>query len=174
MPISLPVSKTIISSSGWGIPITNEVNRLTPLVDAAAKGLVYHHESPDASQPTTSTNMVVPGFPGPNVNMKANRAYLVTAHLSLIVNPGPANYCQFWIRAVRSGSDVISPSAMVYGSNLMAFLTLPWIYTLTVDAAVALSLYFGVYFGGGTAQIRNDLVKPKLMVQDIGPYIAPV
>jgi hypothetical protein len=29
MPIPIPVTKTIISSPVWGIPITNEVNRLT-------------------------------------------------------------------------------------------------------------------------------------------------
>lgn len=35
MAILRPVTKTLISSSSWGIPITDEVNRLTPLVDAA-------------------------------------------------------------------------------------------------------------------------------------------
>lgn len=34
MAVPLPVTKTIISTTNWGIPITNEVNRLTPIVDA--------------------------------------------------------------------------------------------------------------------------------------------
>lgn len=33
MPITRPTTKTIISTTGWGIPITDELNRLTPLVD---------------------------------------------------------------------------------------------------------------------------------------------
>lgn len=31
MPIPIPVTKTKISTLGWGIPMTNEVNRLTAL-----------------------------------------------------------------------------------------------------------------------------------------------
>lgn len=38
MAILRPVTKTLISSSSWGIPITDEVNRLTPLVDGAKAG----------------------------------------------------------------------------------------------------------------------------------------
>lgn len=34
MAISRPTTKTIISTSGWGVPITDEVNRMTPLVIA--------------------------------------------------------------------------------------------------------------------------------------------
>lgn len=34
MPIPRPTTKTIISTTGWGIPVTDEVNRLTPLVDS--------------------------------------------------------------------------------------------------------------------------------------------
>lgn len=34
MPISRPTTKTIISTTGWGIPITDEVNRLTPQSDS--------------------------------------------------------------------------------------------------------------------------------------------
>lgn len=33
MAIARPVTKTIISTTAWGIPITDEVNRLSPLVD---------------------------------------------------------------------------------------------------------------------------------------------
>lgn len=33
MAILRPVTKTLISSSSWGVPITDEVNRLSPLVD---------------------------------------------------------------------------------------------------------------------------------------------
>lgn len=36
MSIPIPVTKTRISTTNWGIPITNEVNRLTPLVDKQA------------------------------------------------------------------------------------------------------------------------------------------
>lgn len=35
MAITPPVTDQEISSSGWGIPITNEVNRMTPLVTTA-------------------------------------------------------------------------------------------------------------------------------------------
>jgi hypothetical protein len=35
-PIPIPVTKTKIATVPWGIPITNEVNRLTPLVDGLA------------------------------------------------------------------------------------------------------------------------------------------
>jgi hypothetical protein len=35
MAILRPITKTLISSASWGIPITDEVNRLTPLVDGA-------------------------------------------------------------------------------------------------------------------------------------------
>lgn len=34
MPISRPTTKTIISTQGWGIPITDEVNRLTTQSDS--------------------------------------------------------------------------------------------------------------------------------------------
>jgi hypothetical protein len=33
MAIQVPISKTIISTTQWGIPITNEVNRVAGLVD---------------------------------------------------------------------------------------------------------------------------------------------
>jgi hypothetical protein len=33
MAIVRPTTKTLISTTNWGIPITDEVNRLTPLVD---------------------------------------------------------------------------------------------------------------------------------------------
>jgi hypothetical protein len=33
MAIPIPVTKTLIATVPWGIPITNEVNRLGPLVD---------------------------------------------------------------------------------------------------------------------------------------------
>lgn len=33
MAIVRPITKTLISSATWGVPITDEVNRLSPLVD---------------------------------------------------------------------------------------------------------------------------------------------
>lgn len=33
MAIARPTTKTIISTTGWGVPITDEVNRLSPIVD---------------------------------------------------------------------------------------------------------------------------------------------
>lgn len=38
MAITPPVAGQEISATAWGIPITNEVNRLTPLVDSMAVG----------------------------------------------------------------------------------------------------------------------------------------
>lgn len=36
MAIPIPVSRTKIATASWGIPITNEVNRLTPIADTNA------------------------------------------------------------------------------------------------------------------------------------------
>lgn len=72
MAIPLPVTKTVISTTNWGIPITNEVNRLTPLVDAAAfakpatkqltSGTFFNIDS--TTKLVTGMEIVMPARPG--------------------------------------------------------------------------------------------------------------
>ena len=59
MAIPIPITQSKIATAPWGIPITNEVNRLTALTTATAPGVYATAAARDAAIPVPSAGMQV-------------------------------------------------------------------------------------------------------------------
>ena len=112
MAIPIPVTKTRISTTNWGIPITNEVNRLTPLVDK--------HETNWPRVAYFKTTTPQSGFDGTQrlsslaatttFQVKPTNAYLVAAGFMFLSNPA-----EMWTLSLKT----IAGGTIPAGTNLL-------------------------------------------------------
>ena len=134
--------------------------------DVSARGLFWHRVDTNTTAPTTSAGYATaPNWPAPNVNLKAGRAYKVTAFMGVL--SGSNNFVKGILRIVRGGSD-LQWSGYVSGPGILGTITIVTVYSVPTDQPVAIELGYGVYFGGSTCQFRNDLVIPYVVIEDIG------
>jgi hypothetical protein len=134
-----------------------------PTVGPPAKSLVGSHVGTAGGAETTSATYVAcAGFPMPDVTLRAGHTYKMTA--TLMVQPNSGQFVQGVIRCLRSGSDTSEGGV----TTAVVTLTVVRLYTVPSDQAVSIEVGYGVYFGGGTADHRRDVVLPRLIVEDLG------
>lgn len=144
---------------------------LAAMANATPWGLIWRRNDANTTAPSTSAAYAAaPGWPGPNVNLKAGRSYKVTGVLG-VLTAGAGNFCKGVLRLIRSGSDVMVEQ-YVAGAGVLGSFTIVTYYDVPADQEVSIELGYGVFFGGGNAQLRNDLVHPFVMVEDVGKAVA--
>lgn len=157
MPIPIPVTKTRISTTNWGIPITNEVNRMTPLVLASnPRGQVAKKvQAADNAGHTSgfewgvALDLVVPSTP--------NRFYVYQFALAMVatstpVYPGNAGAYVWYSCNVgdKSGPElahwIIPTPQWDGGYNFFG--------QAVITPSPGITIGAGIYFGSGAWTIK--------------------
>lgn len=176
--IPLPVSKSIISTTGWGIPITNQVNtNTTDLARLIAQRTNMGWGFVAMATTTTSgsaTGTTVIDMPNSSVTFTpvVGRRYRISGVGQLVPNQAGN---QGILRIRDSANNTLADFNVAPGA-VAGVHAAPWFVTNYASTTpVTLKLSYYVSYGGGTVYLYADGAGNivRLMVEDIGP-VTPV